>query len=320
MRFSLELPTHRVEHPDKFVTADAVAELTRAAAAAGFSAVNVTDHPAPDTRWLDNGGHHALDPFVALSFAAAADTDLKLLTNIYVAAYRNPFLGANLIRSLQLLSGGRLILGVAAGYLKPEFAALGVDFDKRGELLDDALDVLELTMSGGDVAHEETGYRARGVRYRPVPPSGARPPVWVGGNSKAAMRRAARYDGWAPFHTAGFARVSRTAPIETLEELRGAIAFVRSTVSDPGSFDVCWSESLISDAGVSAEERCNRLASLAAAGVTWTTVTIPGESRAEVLDGVAAFGRDVVGAMWEEQRAYAHSPLGSRSPFLWLSR
>ena len=323
MRFSLELPIQRVQHPEEFVTGDAVAELTRAAAAAGFSAVNVTDHPAPDTRWLDNGGHHTLDPFVALSFAAAAHPDIKLLTNIYVAAYRNPFLGAKLIQSIDVLSGGRLILGVAAGYLKPEFASLGVDFDQRAALLDDALEVLELTMSGADVARTGSGYRARGVRYRPMPPCGRRPPVWIGGNSQSAMRRAARYDGWAPFHTAGFARASRTAPIETVDELRGAIAFVRSmgSTDDPDRpFDVCWSESLISDSEVSADERCARVISLAAAAVTWTTVAIPGASRAEVLEGIAGFGRDVIGAMWEEDRAYAHSPLGSRSPFLWLSR
>jgi hypothetical protein len=77
---------------------------------------------------------------------------------------------------------------------------------------------------------------------------------------------------------------------------------------------------VVSDASVSVDERCGRLASLAAAGVTWTTVSVPGVSRGEVLDGVAAFGRDVIGAMWEEERGYTRSPLGSRSPFLWLSR
>src|SRR5688572_12839022 len=119
MRFSLELPTQRVDHADEFVTSDAIADLTRAAADAGFSAVNVTDHPAPDARWLDAGGHHALDPFVALAIAAAAHPGIRLQTNIYVAAYRNPFLGAKQVQSLQVLSGGRVILGVAAGYLKP---------------------------------------------------------------------------------------------------------------------------------------------------------------------------------------------------------
>src|SRR4051794_18302813 len=94
LQFALELPTHRADQAAEFVTAEAIADITRTAAAAGFSSVFVTDHPAPDTRWLDGGGHHALDPFVALSFAAAADRGIKLFTNIYVAAYRNPFLSA----------------------------------------------------------------------------------------------------------------------------------------------------------------------------------------------------------------------------------
>jgi alkanesulfonate monooxygenase SsuD/methylene tetrahydromethanopterin reductase-like flavin-dependent oxidoreductase (luciferase family) len=188
---------------------------------------------------------------------------------------------------------------VAAGYLKPEFAALGVDFEERGALLDDALEVLEATLDGGDIARDGARYRSRGVRFRPVRPSG-RPPVWVGGNSRAAMRRAARYEGWAPFHTAGYAQASRTAAIESLEDLARAIGVVRSMVQDAGGdrpFDVCWSESLISDATASADERCCRLTALGGTGVTWTTVTMPGETRAEVLERVDVFGRDVIGTL-----------------------
>ncbi|WP_156663071.1 LLM class flavin-dependent oxidoreductase, partial [Mycobacterium sp. 1274761.0] len=156
--YSLELPTHRVDALSEFVTAAAISDIARAGETSGFAAVHVTDHPAPDAKWLDHGGHHALDPFVALSFAAAATTDVKLLTNVYIAAYRNPFLSAKSIQSLDVLSGGRLILGTAAGYLKPEFKALGIDFDNRGALLDEALDVLTKALSGEDVAYEGTGY------------------------------------------------------------------------------------------------------------------------------------------------------------------
>ena len=102
--YSLELPTQRVDAPAEFVSAAAIADIARVAETAGYAAVHVTDHPAPDAKWLDHGGHHALDPFVALSFAAAATTDIKLLTNVYIAAYRNPFLGAKSIQSLQVLS------------------------------------------------------------------------------------------------------------------------------------------------------------------------------------------------------------------------
>jgi len=297
LRFSLELPTQRVDQADAFVTADAIGEITRAAAGAGFAAVNVTDHPAPDTRWLDHGGHHALDPFVALSFAASADSEIKLHTNIYVAAYRNPFLGAKLVHSLDVLSGGRLLLGVAAGYLKPEFAALGIDFEQRGVLLDQALEVLEAVSQGGDVARDGPGFHARGVRFRPLPAHRGRPTVWVGGNSRAAMQRAARYDGWAPFHTAGFARASRTAAIESTKDLKRAIAFVRGLAVESersGPFDVCWSEALVGDGPISTDERCSRALELEAVGVSWMTVTLPGESRAALLGGIDTFGREVI--------------------------
>src|SRR2546425_12340579 len=94
MRCALLLHTQRVELGAEFVSAPAVAETARAAERAGFDAVAVTDHPFPHDEWMGSGGHHALDPFVALSFAAAATARLRLLTFIYVLPYRNPFLSA----------------------------------------------------------------------------------------------------------------------------------------------------------------------------------------------------------------------------------
>jgi probable F420-dependent oxidoreductase len=259
--------------------------------------VFVTDHPAPDTRWLAAGGHHALDPFVALSFAAAADHAIKLLTNIYVAAYRNPFLGAKSVQSLDVLSEGRVILGVAAGYLRPEFAALGVDFERRGELLDEALAVLDAALAGADVAWTGSSFTARGVRLRPLPPSGRRPPVWVGGNSTAAIRRAVRFDGWAPFYTRGIAKATRTAALDTLDDLEAAIRQLRTLRPDSSAaFDICCAEPAAADLALSVDERCHHLAGLAHAGVTWTPVSIPAGDRAEMLERVHAFGRDIISA------------------------
>src|SRR5438309_299293 len=139
MRVSLGLPTHRVDRFDQFCTAHAIGELSAAAEAAGFDAVFVTDHPAPGDKWLEHGGHHTLDPFVALAFAAAATTTLRLHTNLLVLAYRNPFLSAKAVATLDHLSGGRVILGIGAGYLEPEFDALGVAFDGRNDLTEEAI-------------------------------------------------------------------------------------------------------------------------------------------------------------------------------------
>jgi probable F420-dependent oxidoreductase len=293
--FSLELPTQRVDALSEFVSAEAISEISRVAEASGFRAVHVTDHPAPDAKWLDHGGHHALDPFVALSFASAATSDVKLLTNVYIAAYRNPFLGAKSIHSLQVLSGGRLIVGTAAGYLKPEFRALGVDFDNRGALLDEALDVLDKVLSGDDTAYEGTSFAARGVRLRPLTTP---PPIWVGGNSKPAVRRAVtRAQGWAPFNTFGYAAASRTAEISTLEELESAIAWAKKYAAEVGrteELDICFSAGNLLDESNSADERHATISKLEAMGVTWLTVAPSGADRAEVIDHAHAFAEEFI--------------------------
>lgn len=295
LSYSLELPTHRVEAPAEFVSAAAIAEVAQVAEASGYAAVHVTDHPAPDAKWLDHGGHHALDPFVALSFAAAFTRDVKLLTNVYIAAYRNPFLGAKSIQSLQVLSGDRLIIGTAAGYLKPEFRALGIDFDNRGALLDEALDVLDEVLTGQDTAFDGTSFAARGVRLRPLP---ARPPIWVGGNSKPAVRRAvARGQGWAPFNTFGYATASRTAEISTLDELESAISWARAYATSVGRtepLDICFSAGNMLDDNRSTDERHATIERLAALGVTWLPIAPAGDDRAEVVEHTRAFAKEFI--------------------------
>ena len=293
--FSLELPTQRVDAVAEFVSAEAISEIARVAESNGFGAVHVTDHPAPDAKWLDHGGHHALDPFVALSFAAAATVDVRLLTNVYIAAYRNPFLGAKSIQSLQVLSGGRLIVGTAAGYLKPEFKALGIDFDNRGALLDEALDVLEKVLTGDDVAYEGTSFAARGVRLRPLT---SPPPIWVGGNSRAAVRRAvSRAQGWAPFNTFGYAAASRTAEISTVDELESAIAWATKYAAEIGRtkpLDICFSAGNLLDDSRSIDERHATIVKLESIGVTWLTVAPTGADRAEVVHRANAFAEEFI--------------------------
>src|SRR5436189_699334 len=94
MNFYLALPTDRVALGDEFVSGPAVAAVAQAAERAQFTGVFSTEHPFPVDEWMATGGHHAVDPFVTLSFAAAATTRLRLLTNLCVLPYRNPFLAA----------------------------------------------------------------------------------------------------------------------------------------------------------------------------------------------------------------------------------
>ncbi|MFP6640636.1 MAG: LLM class flavin-dependent oxidoreductase, partial [Myxococcota bacterium] len=134
MRYSLQVPVSRVDAGDEFISAEAICEMARTAEEAGFDACSVTDHPFPPVDWLDSGGHHSLDPLVTFGIMAASTTRIRLHGGVWVLPYRNAFLTANALASLDAASGGRVIAGVAAGYLEAEFRALGADFERRNEV------------------------------------------------------------------------------------------------------------------------------------------------------------------------------------------
>jgi probable F420-dependent oxidoreductase len=196
-------------------------ELLRVAQAcdrAGFFYVAVCDHvcipreraAAMSTVWYD--------PVATLGWLAASTRAVRLLSYVYVAAYRHPLQTAKAFATLDTLSGGRVILGVGAGHLEAEFAALGIDFARRGKLLDDAIDVIAKAFVDEFPQHEGPVWKVHDVGIRPRPVQRPRPPIWVGGNTPAALRRAAaRGDGWLP---QGTVRDQLPAQIATIREHR----------------------------------------------------------------------------------------------------
>jgi probable F420-dependent oxidoreductase len=297
IKVSVALPVDRVDAGPELVSGEAVADLALGFEKAGFHATFVTDHPAPDDRWLAGGGHHALEPTVALAVAGAATRRLLLHTNIYVLAYRNPFLAAKSLASLDVMSGGRLVLGVAAGYLRPEFRALGVDFDTRGERLDEALELLPRIWAEDGVAVEGSGYTSKGVSARPRPLQRPHPPIWVGGNTLSAMRRAVRYgQGWSPFPTpAGLESSARTAAITNLDDLTtrlDRLAELRTELGRQEPLTVCFAPfsgvDYQRDPESALPAMVDEIRSLESVGVDWVTVGVPGLARSEILDRAAA--------------------------------
>jgi probable F420-dependent oxidoreductase len=301
VQFSIGLPTERVDAPDEFVTGAAVAELAAASEAAGFGACYVTDHPFPDDRWLATGGHHALDPLVVLAVAGAATTTLRLQTHVFVLAYRNPFLAAKSVLSLDRLSGGRVILGVASGYLRPEFGALGVDFDERNELTDEAIDAMIAAWTSDGVVLDGRHFRARGNTMAPRPIARPHPPIWVGGNSKVAIRRAVeRGQGWLPFpNPRAASRALKTPAMESVADLAGRLELAREHADAVGRtepLEVCcalFSRSLGTSTDLAAQR--DEIAELEALGVGWTTVQFAGATRAEWRREMERFASEVVG-------------------------
>jgi probable F420-dependent oxidoreductase len=299
MRFSFSLPfmTHP-QNPD-FLTQEAVAEVARAAEAAGFDALAVTEHPIPNDDWLGSGGHDALDPFVSLAFAAGATSTIRLLTNLTVVPYRNPFLLAKSAASLDRLSGGRLILGCGAGYLREEFDALGVDFDERNELFDESLAVLRATWSGASVKCRGRHFDAVGNTAHPTPVQ-AEIPIWIGGNSKLSRRRAAeKAQGWMPMpNPRKLGSRRRTVNVDGLEDLKALMTYMTDharSIGREAPIDVCFpAGGGASAAGLDYDAHRAYLDELEGIGVSWAGAPVGGSSLAAITDAAAEYGERVI--------------------------
>ena len=178
---------------------DEIRRIAEACDRNGFFYVAVSDHvcvpreqaAAMSTVWYD--------PVATLGFLAAVTRHVRLLSYVYVAPYRHPLMTAKAFATLDTLSNGRIILGVGAGHLQGEFAALGVDYTRRGKLLDEAIDAIAAAFTAEYSDHDGPAWSIHGVGQRPRPVQQPRPPIWVGGSTKGALRRAAeRGDGWLP--------------------------------------------------------------------------------------------------------------------------
>ncbi|MCB1688100.1 MAG: LLM class F420-dependent oxidoreductase, partial [Halioglobus sp.] len=242
MRFSCSLPIGDSDNAGLL----SIAGITRCVQAldqAGLDAVFVTDHPAPSSRWLASGGHATLDPFVALSIAAAASERVRLHSHILVLAYRNPLIVAKAIASLDRLSGGRFTVGIGTGYLKSEYAAVGVPFEERGDLTDEAIGVLRQAWSGEPIAHRGRYFECRDNCVLPTPVQSPLP-IWGGGNAPRAIRRAVRLcQGWSPFPAGGMlSKTAKTEELTNIDQLREKIAYAHNLASELGRtapLDIC---------------------------------------------------------------------------------
>jgi probable F420-dependent oxidoreductase len=291
VRFNLMFPARAVKHFDRWMGDGSLAEVGRLAEDHGFDAISMTEHPFPDDAWLNNGGHHAFDPFVSLSFLAAATKEIRLVTYIAVSGYRSPYLLAKAAASLDNLSGGRFVLGMAAGYLETEFEVLGADFGRRGALLDAAIPAMRAAWTGETVHRRDPLFPADGHTMLPRPRQAGGPPIWIGGNSTAAKRRAvALGDGWMPIgQSVAMSKITRTPPLETVDDLRRVVADVQRRRADAGAapLEVMFAPfegDLIRDVDAYTRAVTPRLGEYADAGVTWITVEPASRSLAAFRD------------------------------------
>jgi probable F420-dependent oxidoreductase len=303
MKFTITYPMHSHPYHPEFASGAGVVKLATATEAAGFDGFGFTDHPAPTQRWLDAGGHDALDPFVAMAFAAAHTSTIRLIPNIVVLPYRNPFVVAKSGATLDRLSDGRFTLAVGVGYLRKEFMALGVDYEQRAELFDEALEVIDAIWTGDDVSYEGRHFSAVGITAHPRPVSSPRPPIWIGGNTGAARQRVVdRGEGWCPFAAPkALAQTAKTAAMDSVEALETAIGDLRRRCDAAGrdwsTLDIAFTNF---EGGNAAQDDFNAdahiagLKALEALGVTWVHVHLPGDSVEHALETIDRFRVEVI--------------------------
>jgi len=293
MRFILQYPEASGSELD-LLDAGAIPDVARVAEAAGWDGLALTEHPAPSASWLETGGHQSLDPFVALAAAAAATTTLALVTNLSVIPYRNPLVLAKSAATLNRMSEGRFFMGAGAGYLKSEYFAVGVDFSERNALFDEALEVMQLHWSGQPFDFDGLHFSARNIQARPVPRHGG-VPIWMGGNSNAALRRAAKYAvGWMPMTApASVAKTARTPPVTSPEELNERLSVLKGYAGD--RFDelqliLGFSGASLADFERNAEPIRQRMGELDEMSVDWTIIGAPWRQAPGTAEWVQAFG------------------------------
>lgn len=288
MRFSVGLPglnryPPAVDHSwaAALTTAD-FQRLARAADDLGYDSVNIPEHIVMPAELAPTMGAHWPHALTAMAFVAGATSRIRVNSSVIVLPYHNPLVLAKAIATLDVLSGGRTIVSVGIGHAEREFEALGIPFGHRGRMSDEYLEAMKVLWTEDCPTYRGRFVTFENIVFEPKPVQGPHPPVWVGGNSGAALRRAARHgQGWMPW------LVTPGELPERLAELRSLPEFA----ARDGDFDIVLPPAPIrvreSDHSPLAEDAFTRLGSaqavvdaigeLQSLGVTWTAIPYPGQ-------------------------------------------
>jgi probable F420-dependent oxidoreductase len=309
MRYGFYLPTR-----GPTATRDGILALAREGERLGFHSAMIADHIVfpvesqsdyPYT--LDRrhpGGGDALDAFSILGVVAGATERLRLVTSVVVLPYRNPVLTAKMVATLDVLSNGRVTLGVGVGWLKEEFEALdSPDFDKRGAVSDEWLRIFKQLWSQSPASFKGEFYSYSDIRCEPFPLQKPHPPIWVGGHTKAALRRTARYgNGW---HPVGAIAASPLPPQEMKAHLNTLKGMTEAEGRDFSKITISYKAPLY-DTGVPDRDGTRRtfsgapddiagdIRTFAAIGIHELIFDFRGQSTAESIERLQRFAAEVM--------------------------
>jgi probable F420-dependent oxidoreductase len=217
MRFGIWLPTCR-----HLATPGIIRDAAVRAEALGYDSVWVSDHVVVPRANVANFGTTIFDPLITLGVVAGSTTRVRLGTTVLIVPYRQAVVTAKMVSSLDALSGGRVVLGVGAGWVAAESAMLGVPFAERGPMTDEYLRAMQELWTSPSPSFAGKYVRFDDLHFEPRPIQKPHPPIWVGGHSKAALRRAVELGAaWHPIN-------------RTPEELRAGVAELARLSRDRG--------------------------------------------------------------------------------------
>jgi probable F420-dependent oxidoreductase len=213
----------------------------------GYDSVWVSDHVVVPHDNIKNFGETIFDPLVTLAVIAGATSRVRLGTTVLIVPYRNAVVTAKMVSSLDALSGGRVILGIGAGWVAAESAMLGVPFAERGAMTDEHLQAMQELWTARAPSFAGKYTQFSGLAFEPKPLQKPHPPIWVGGHSRAALRRTAQFGAaWHPINRppdelrAGRAELARLCQargraVPPALTLRNDVRITRSGESAPPS-------------------------------------------------------------------------------------
>ena len=244
MRYGFYLPTR-----GPTARAGALTAMVEMGERLGFHSVMIADHvviPAqvesayPYTvSGAFVGEDEALEQLALMSYVAAKTERLRLVTSVMILPHRNPIVTAKTLATIDVLSGGRVTVGVGVGWMREEFEVLDApDFDQRGPISDEFLQIFKKLWTESLPSHNGKYYQFAPIHFAPKPLQKPHPPIWIGGHSKPAMRRVALHgDGW---HPVGSTAASPLPPTEVAQKLGEIHQLAEAAGRDPASIEVAY--------------------------------------------------------------------------------